>query len=87
MLVFDITYGFGEVTEIVFFGESGQLGDVVEADIDEALDAGIAERGEELLGGFFGEANGEEFHAVFNVGRLAELESSGAWPIGCSYRR
>jgi hypothetical protein len=63
MEIIDVADGFGEVAQVFFFGEGGKLGNVVEADVDKALDAGTREAGKELFGGFFGEADGEKFHA------------------------
>ena len=63
MEVLDVADGPGEVAQVFFFSEGGELGDVVEADVDKALDAGTREAGKELFGGFFGEADGEKFHA------------------------
>lgn len=55
---------FGEIAQVFFFCETGELGDVVEADVEEALDAGVREAGKELLGGLFGEADGENSHLL-----------------------
>ena len=47
-----------EELKVVAFRESGELGDVVEADIHDPLGAAIAQESEELRGGLLGEADG-----------------------------
>ena len=56
--------GLHEVTQVVALAEAGELRAVVQADVGQAAGAGVLQQREELLGGFFGEADGEEFHAV-----------------------
>jgi hypothetical protein len=49
-----------EESQIVLLGESGKLRDVVEPHIHDAPDSRDLQLGEEFLGGFFGEADGED---------------------------
>jgi len=47
-----------EELKVVAFRESGELGDVIEADIDDAFGAAIAQEPEELRRGLLGKADG-----------------------------
>lgn len=47
-----------KVLEVVAFRKTGELGDVVEAHIDDALGTALAQEPEELGCGLFGEADG-----------------------------
>ncbi len=51
-----------EIFEVVAFGEAGELGDVVEADVEEAADAMLFQEREELGCGFLRETDGTDFH-------------------------
>jgi hypothetical protein len=76
--VLDVEDGVEEVGEVVFFGEAGELGGVVEADVDEAFGAGALEVGEKVAGGFLGEAGGEDAGG-FAHNRVGWAASSGSW--------
>lgn len=56
--VVDVGDFLEKVLEVVTLRKSGELGDVVETHIDDALGAALAQESEELGGGFFGEADG-----------------------------
>jgi hypothetical protein len=84
VLVVDVADRFGEIAQVFFFGEAGELGDVVETDVEEALDAGVREAGEKLLGGLFGEADGENLHVLIaNFSRERRHFASHALHIRC----
>jgi hypothetical protein len=53
-----------EILEVVAFAEAGELGDLVEADVHYAFDAGSAEFLEKLSGSLLGEADGENGNGV-----------------------
>src|SRR5262249_50337335 len=75
MNVFNSGDGSQEVSEIVALGKPGELGVVVEPDVNEAIDAGALELGEEGFRGLFGEADGEEM----NHGVATGFRSCRTW--------
>src|SRR5262245_57992066 len=62
MDIFDAADGLREVPEIVSLGESGELGNVVQAYVYEASDPGPLKPGKERLRGLLGESDGENPH-------------------------
>src|SRR5687767_4467709 len=54
--VLDAGDGLEKVGKVVALGEPRQLRVVVQANVDQTLDAGLLELGEERRGGLFGEA-------------------------------
>lgn len=52
------TYFFHEVLQIGALGKTGKLAGIIDADVDELLDAGILEQTEELSGVLLRETNG-----------------------------
>ena len=66
MVIFDSTDRPEKIAEIIPLGETGQLGDVVEADVDHPLDASPDQTGKELLRRFLGETDGKYLGSVVN---------------------
>src|SRR5262245_65862770 len=61
MNIFDSGDGSQEVSKIVALGEPGELGVVIQTDVDDALDSGPLALGEKGLGRLLCKADGEEF--------------------------
>jgi hypothetical protein len=58
--VFDSGDSFQEEGKVRVLGEAGELAAAVLADVNDLLDAGVREQGEEFLGGFSREPHGAE---------------------------
>ena len=59
MVIIDPTDRSEEIAEIIPLGETGQLGDVVESDVDHPLDTRPDQTGKERLRRLLGEADGK----------------------------
>jgi hypothetical protein len=64
MHVLHIANGHREVTEVIPFGKARKLGDVVQPNIDQALDPRVFEPSEERLCRLFCETNGKNLHSA-----------------------
>jgi hypothetical protein len=62
MNILDITDFLNEIRQIGFFGEARELRNVVQTNVDKRFDSRLSERGEKLLGRFFGEPDREDLH-------------------------
>ena len=51
-----------EEPEVILLGEAGQLGDVVQPDVEYALNVSAAQEGEELLGALPGKSDCEQLN-------------------------
>ena len=59
--------GLEEEYQVSSFGEAGDLRRVVQAHVHHTAYSRILEPGEEFLGGFLREANGEDLHASTDI--------------------
>ena len=69
VLVVDVRDDVQKILQVAAFGEAGQLRDVVQPHVDQTLDAGFRERGEELLGRLAGETDRKERDRRIGLGR------------------